>query len=385
MKWLLVLLVLLGGGVAWAAFAVPTDAAVVNGSSISQSSLNADVRAIAGSAEYQCYLNANAYMSSQGNQALPPVAGAGRGQNASDNPTANGAFVRTYLDTLIGNELLLQVAAKHDVTVTSAQLTDARTSLESHISAVMAGVFQTAQGQNPQYTCGATTPLTGKEVLATMPASFVDQEVQFVATGSALQEDLAGVGASDEDLLRYFEKHSAQFDTACFNAAEFTDQSSAQHVQAAVELGTPFAQATSSATQSGSLRCAPLAVLASELGVDVSTLEGVALNKASAPIPESGSSGTVYLVLELTKRTPTPFATAKPNVSQAVQELGAQATSVAINSAQRHASVSVNPQYGKWVDGTAQVFGPLTPEPSDVLNAPANEAPALAPTIPFSG
>jgi hypothetical protein len=385
MKWLLILLVLLGGGVAWAAFAVPSDAAVVNGSAISQSSLNADVRAIAGSAEYQCYQNANAYLSSQGSQALPPVAGAGQGQNAGDNPTANGAFVRTYLDTLIGNELLLQVAAKHDVAVTSAQLTDARASFESHISSVMAGVFQTSQGQNPQYTCGATTPLTGKEVLATMPASFVDQEVQFVATASALQEDLAGVGASDEDLLRYFEKHSAQFDTACFNAAEFSDQSSAQNVQTAVDLGTPFAQATSSATQSGSFRCAPLAVLASELRVDVSTLEGVALNKASAPIPESGSGSTVYLVLELSKRTPTPFATAKPDVAQAVQQLGTQATSVALTTAQRHASVSVNPQYGKWVAGTAQVFPPFTPEPSDVLNAPANEAPFPASASPLSG
>jgi len=384
-KWLLVLLVLLGGGVAWAAFAVPTDAAVVNGSAISQSSLNADVRAIAGSAEYQCYLNANSYLSSQGSQTLPPVAGAGQGQNAGDNPTANGAFVRTYLDTLIGNQLLLQVAAKHDVTVNSSQLNDARASLESHISSVMSEVSQTAQGQNPQYTCGTTTPLTGQEVLATMPASFVDQEVQFVATGSALQEDLAGVGASDADLLRYFEKHSAQFDTACFNAAEFSDQSSALSVQAAVGAGTPFAQATSSATQSGSFRCAPLAVLASELGTDVSTLEGVALNKASAPIPEGGSGSTVYVVLELTKRTPTPFATAKPIVSQVVEQLGSQATSVAINTAQRHASVSVDPQYGKWVEGTAQVFAPFTPEPSDVLNAPANQATVPTSASPFSG
>lgn len=385
MKWLLALLVLLGGGVAWAAFAVSANAAVVNGSAISQASLNSDVHAIAGSAEYQCYLNSNAYLSSQGSQTLPPIIGAGKGQNPGDNPTATSAFVAQYLDTLIGNELLLQVAAKHNVTVTPAQLNDGRVSLESHISVVMSNVTQTAQGQNPQYTCGAARPLTGKEVLATMPASFVDDEVQFVATASALQEDLAGVGASEADLLRYYEKHHATFDTACFNAAEYPDESSAKDVQAAVDLGTPFAQATSSAAQSGSFQCAPLAVLASELGVDVSTLEGVELNKVSAPIPESGSSGTAYLVLELTKRTPTPFAVAKPNVSQAVQQLGARATSVAINTAQRHASVSVSPQYGTWHAATAQVFTPLTPEQSWVLNAPANAPAVPATTSPFSG
>lgn len=384
MKWLLVLLVLLGGGVAAAALAVPTNAAVVNGSAISQDSLNSDVHAILGSAEYQCYLNSNAYISSQGSQTLPPSAGAGKGQNTGDNPTANSAFVATYLDTLIGNELLLQVAAMHHVTVTSTQLTDARASLESHISGVMSEVSQTAQGQNPRYTCGAASPLTGADVLATMPASFVDEEVQFVATASALQEDLAGVGASDQDLLRYYEKHQSEYDTACFNAAEYTDESSAMDVQAAVDLGTPFAQATSSAAQSGSFRCAQLAVLASELGVDVSTLEAVALNKASAPIQESGNGSNVYLVLELTKRTPTPFATAKPNVSEAVQSMGTQATSVAVSAAQRHATVTVNPQYGTWHPATATVYTPFIPLPSDVLNAPANEGTATS-SSPFSG
>jgi hypothetical protein len=213
----------------------------------------------------------------------------------------------------------------------------------------------------------------------------VDDQVQFVATASALQEDLAGVGASEGDLVRYYERHRSEFDTACFNAAEYTDQSSAQDAQAALDLGTPFAQAASSAAQSGAFQCAPLAALANELGVDVSTLDAVALHQASAPIPESGSSGNVYLVLELSKRTPTPFVTAKAIVSQVVQSLGAQATSVAINAAQRHATVTVNPQYGSWVEGTAQVHPPLTPETSWVLNAPANEPTTSASSSPFSG
>lgn len=385
MKWLLVLLVLLGGGVAAAALSVPTNAAVVDGTAIGQASLNSDISAIARSAKYQCYLNSNAYITSQGSETLPPLAGAGMGQNEGDTPTANSAFVAKYLDTLIGNELLLQVAAKHDVTVTAAQLADARASFESHISFVMAEVPRTAQGQNPQYTCGAATSLTGKAVLATMPVSFVDEQVYFFATATALQEDLAGVGASEQNLLHYYEKHRSEFDTVCFNAAEYTDEASARDVQAAVDLGTPFGPATSSAVQSGSFRCAPLIVLANNLGVDVSTLDAVALDKASAPITESGNGSTVFLVLELSKRTRTPFATAKQYVSQVVQNQGTQAMSVAINAAERRASVTVNPQYGKWVAGNASVLTPLTPEKSDVLNTSANEGSLPSSSSPFSG
>jgi hypothetical protein len=57
-KWFLALLVVVAAGLAAAALAVPTKAATVNGAVISQQTLNSDVSAIAGSAYYQCYLNA---------------------------------------------------------------------------------------------------------------------------------------------------------------------------------------------------------------------------------------------------------------------------------------------------------------------------------------
>jgi hypothetical protein len=388
-KWFLVLLVLLGGGVAYAAFAVPTNAAVVNGSAISQDSLNSDVHAIAGSAPYQCYLNSEEYLSSEGqSQGLPPVTGAGTGQNEGDNPTANSEFVATYLDTVIGHELVAQLAAKHDVTVTSSQLADARASLVNQINSVMEQVAQTAQGQNPRFSCGATTaPLTGEQVLGSLPSWFVDEQVQFLATASALNEDLAGVGSSEADLQGYYEHNRSKFDTVCFNAALFSDESSATTAQAAINSGTPFSQAAGSAAQSGTIPCTPLVAVAGELGTSISTLDSIAVGQASAPVSYNGG----YLVLELSKRTPTPYATVKPIVAQAVQEAGASATSTAINAAERRASVSVDPRYGTWVPVSASVLTPFTPEPSDVLNASANEATVSTPTStspstsPFSG
>ena len=126
MKRLIVLLVLLAGGLAAAAVFVPTNAATVNGTTVSQSQLNSDVSAIAGSAEYQCYLNSEDYLASNGASELPPVTGAGKGQNPGDDPTATSAFVATYLDTEIGHQLVLQLAARRGITVTQAELDAAR-------------------------------------------------------------------------------------------------------------------------------------------------------------------------------------------------------------------------------------------------------------------
>ena len=383
MKRFIVLLVLVGGGLAVAAFAVPTNAAVVNGSAISQGSFNSDVTAIAKSADYQCYLNSQEYISSGGGQ-LVPVTGAGTGQNPGDHPTATTGFAATYLDTEIGHEIVLQLAGQRHVTVTSADLVSARTALSNQISSVMGEVAQTAQGTNPRFTCSVTgQPISGNEVLASMPASFVNQEVQFVATVTALQEDLAGVGSSGGDLQRYYEAHASRFDTACFTVAVYQSEADANTAAAKVASGTPFSQVASQAQQGGPQGCIVLSDIAADLPSDP-TLATLPNGTVSAPIDDNGT----WLLLQITSRTPTSFARAQPSVSRAVQALGTKATQAALTAAERHASVSVDPRYGVWAPDQAVISVPFTPETSDILNASANEAP-LAPTSattsPFSG
>ena len=86
---------------------------------------------------------------SSGAEQLPPVDRRRQDQNAGDHPTANSAFVATYLDTEIGHQLVLQVADDRHVTVTPAQLADARTNLAGQITAVMTQILQTAAGPEP--------------------------------------------------------------------------------------------------------------------------------------------------------------------------------------------------------------------------------------------
>ena len=152
-----------------------------------------------------------------------------------------------------------------------------------------------------------------------MPSSFVDEQVQFVATATALQEDLSGVGSSATDLENYFHAHGAEFDTACLTAAVFSSESAAQDAAAQVASGTPFATVASNTSSSGggAQGCAVLADLVSQLPADAN-LESLATGAVSAPVNDNGT----YLLLQITSRTPTPYSKAQAAVANAVQRGG---------------------------------------------------------------
>jgi parvulin-like peptidyl-prolyl isomerase len=371
MKWLLLLLVVLAGGVAAAAFAVPTNAVVVNGTAISQQSLNSDLTAIAGSPEYQCYVNSQALVSSNGQQVLPPVSGAGKSQDPDHHPTATTSYTASYLDLRIQHELVLQLAAQRHIEVTQAQLDQARSDYTTQITRVMAEIAQTAEGQNPRYTCGSTTPLTGSEVLATMPSSFVDQQVQFVATTVALEEDLSGIGSSESDLQAYFEQHRSEFDTVCVVLAGYSTESDATAAAAKVAAGTPFSQVAQQAQQPQQ-GCVNQSQLSAQL--PGAKLDSLAVGAVSEPIQVSSG----YILLQVTSRTPADYSQVKSDVSQAAQEKGSSKASTAITAVTRHADVSIDPRYGVWVSTAGQVFIPFVPKTSDVLNPVANSPVAAA-------
>jgi hypothetical protein len=383
MKRFLVLLVVLAGGVAWAALSIPSNAATVNGTSISQADLNSEVSAIANSAYYQCYLNSEEYLSSQGSMEEPPVLGAGTGQYPGDHPTATTAFVASYLETDIGHELALQLAAERHVSMTQAGLATGRTDLTGQITEVMSEILQTQQGQNVKYSCSLTgQAITGHEVLDSMPASFVDQQVQFVAEITALEEDLAGVGSSPADLQNYFDSHGTKFDTACISAAVYSSESAAQDAAASVAFGTSFSTLVSNTASAGggAQGCHPLPEWESSLPSDAD-LGSLRNGVVSSPI----SVNNMYVLLQITSRTPTTYSDAETDVANVVQQAGATATQKALAADERRSSVTVNPRYGVWVPVNASVLTPFTPDPTDVLNAAANEPPAVPATASGSG
>jgi hypothetical protein len=374
-KRLIVLLIVVAGGLAAAAFAVPSNAASVNGVSISQQQLNSDLAAIANSPGYQCFLNAEQAVGSGGQSALPTIDGAGQAVGSGSHPTITAAFAANYLDTAIGRQLILELAAKDHLQVTSADLAAARTTLKAQITGVLQEVSSTA------FACKGSTP-TANEVLASMPSSFVAQTVRFDATVSVFEEQAAGVGSSTADLQRYYGAHASEFDQACFTVAEYTSQSDATAALASVAAGTPFAQVAAQVAGGGPQGCQILYGVATALPAG-SNLETLPLNTVSQPIAENST----YLLVEITKRTPSPFAKARTSVEAAVQNAGASKARTRINAAEKTAAISVDQRYGTWVQSQAQILAPSTPIPGDVLNPAVNgtATAASSTTTPATG
>jgi hypothetical protein len=358
-KRLILLLIVLAGGLAAAAFAVPSNAATVNGVAISQDQVNSDLTAIAHSPDYQCFLNAEELVGTGGQTGLPPIAGVGQPTGSGAHPAATASFASNYLDTLIGHQLVLELAAKLHLPVNPADLTAAHTELLGQMTAILQDVA------GSKYACGTgSVAPTAANVLATMPTSFVNRNLQFDATVSVFEEHEAGVGSSTADLENYFTAHSSAFDTTCFTAAEYTSQSAAEAAAATVAAGTPFAQVAAQVSGGGPQGCDILYGIASSLPAG-SNVQDLPLGTVSSPIAVNSD----YLLIQITKRTPTPFAQAESEVQSAVQNAGANKVRSVVNAAEKTAAISVDQRYGQWTPAKAQVIPPSSPLPGDVLNA----------------
>ncbi len=357
MKRLIVLLIVLAGGLAAACFAVPSNAATVNGESISQDAFNSDLNAIAASADYRCFLTAEEAVATGGQTSLPSIEGSGQSGDGTSNATVSTSFAAYYLDNEIGHQLVLQLAAERNLQVTTADVAGARSELTNQITAVLSDVT------GSQYACA--TGATAAEVLGSMPASFVDKTVKFDATANVLEEHAAGVGSTAADLERYFNAHAANFDTACFTVAEYTSEADATAAAATVAAGTPFSTVAAQTQGGGPQGCAILYGVASTLptGTD---LQNLPLNTVSSPIAVNSN----YLLIEITQRTPSSFAQARTEVESAVEAAGAAKAGKIIQAAEKRANISVDRRYGEWV--ATQVLPPPSPPASDLLNPTVN-------------
>jgi hypothetical protein len=352
-KRLIVLLIVLAGGLAAAAFAVPSNAASVNGVAISKQQLNSDLNAIAGSADYRCFLSAEQAVATGGATPLPSLDGTAHIGDGTSRQTVTTGFASYYLETAIGHQLVLGLAAQRHLHVTPQDLAAARAEYEGQITGILTDVASS------KFTCGSAT--TANEVLGSVPGSFTDRTVRFDATVSVLEEDVAGVGSTTADLQRYFGNHSAEFDTACLTVAGYSSQAEAQAGAAAVAFGTPFSTVAAQTQGGGPQKCEILYGIAASLPAG-NGLETLPLNTVSNPISDNGD----YFLVEITKRTPTSFAKAKTAVENAVQTAGASKASTLIEAAEKSANISVDPRYGKW--SATRVIPPTPPPTADLLN-----------------
>ncbi len=365
MKRFVVLLILLAGGLAAAAFVVPSNAASVDGVSISQQQFNSDLHAIAKSPGYQCFLDAEEAVGTDGETSLPSFSGTVPIGEAGSQPTVTAAFAANYLNTVIAHQVVFSLAASRHLRLTRVQLATGRQELIGQVDEVLSDVT----GSKFACTSGGGA-LTAKELLASLPSSFVATTVRFDATVNVLEDDLSGVGSSEADLQRYFTEHRVEFDDDCFTVAEYASETDAEAAESQVAYGTSFgtvAEAAAAANgQSSPQVCAIFSRVAASL--PAGSITNLALNTVSNPIAD----GSNYLVLEITSQHPVSYATARDEVIEAVQSAGATRADREIEAAEKRADVSVDRRYGRWRPASVQVIPPVSPAAVDVLNPSAN-------------
>jgi len=358
MKRLLGLLVAVAVVVALGAFMVPSNAATVNGTGISQATLNADLTAIAKSTGYQCILNAQVAVQTNGQSSGLIVYGVGSSQ-ANPNSFAMG-FTDGWLQELIRGELVSQLAAAHDVTVSAADLSSARADVTASLSSTLSEV------SGSRYQCSGTAA----QILGSMPTSFVDQMVRNQATFEALYAHAAGHPLTTAGLGAYFALHRHSFDTLCLRGLGAATSAEAQGYRDKLALGTPFAQVAASSGQPTTVTCIPPS--SSSYDQAASVLSGVAVGGVSQVF--SDQSG--YAVVQLVSRKPSTFAQARPAVHDAVLAAGARLAGATLTRYASRADITVDPRYGRWVAAPALTIKPPQSPPLSTLLAPAANLPA---------
>jgi len=352
MKRFLVALVVAAALVVVAAFQVPSDAATVNGASISQQSLDANLSAIAGSSGFQCYLGVGLELAQENTSGLFPVYGAGASE--SDPTTYNTAFVRYWLTQMLSDELVAQVVTARHLAVTPADLVLGRESLVQQITAVFSD-YQSEAGRS----CGTT----GSALLASLPAGFRSDEIEVQAERDVLLAHEAGYGLDTTSLERYFTTHRRKFDTVCISYVLFPSKSDATTALGKIAAGTPIA-GTGTLTSIG---CAMRSAITSL----PSSVTDLAPGKVSAPLSAGTATGK-YALLEVTSQRSTTFAAARTGVVQALLTAGSAKAGAVLEVANRRAHVTADPRYGRVKPRSVAIGSPAGPPKALVPDPEAN-------------
>jgi hypothetical protein len=357
MKRLLVLLVAVAAVVMLAAFRIPSEAATVNGAAISEATLNADLTAIGKSAGYQCVLNAQIAVQTNGQSSTLIVYGVGSSQ-ANPQSFAMG-FTDGWLQELIRNELVAQLAAARRVAVGPADLASARADLTASLTTTL------GQVAGSRYQCAGTAG----QILGSMPSSFVDQMVRTQATFESLDAHAAGYPLTAAGLSAYYALHRRSFDTVCVRGLGAATSAQATTYRDRLAFGTPFAQVAASANQPPTVTCIPPS--SSSYQHAVSLLAGVAVGGVSQVFADQSE----YAVIQLVSRRPSTFAQASSAVHDAVLASGSQRLGATLTRVASTAAVTVDPRYGRWLPSPALTIKPPQSPPLGSLLAPAANLP----------
>jgi hypothetical protein len=326
-------------------------AASVNGDTVTVSTINSRMNALAQTTVGQCFYAASHQVD------LTGAEGAG----------GSGTYVNQFAKTVVGDQvgflLTAQYAAQLGIHLTASDLSASLTTYSEVIDGEIGTYDQeaTAGGQLSLCQKADGTAYTGQELVSALPAEVRNDQV----TNFAIEQRLLAHGAdlSDAAVLNYYAANTSQFTTACVSVIATDTQAAADAVVTKLNAGASFstlATSTStdpqSAANGGSLGC----TFTEARVLEALGLTTISVNQPVTPIEASGGTWEVF---EVTSLTPTPVAQAAPQVRQAILYSTANTQRLAgeLQRFGRRSSVAVNPQYGTWSPLTLGVVSPPSP------------------------
>ena len=361
-----VVVLVVAGGLASACQVTPP-AASVNGTTIQISTLNDQLQAFETTQAGACLLTIEAAGS----------AVQVRGQGAAG--TYNMSFAGSVLHQGVSNILYEQYAADRHIQVTPAETATAKSEVESFLDGSISTQLSQANAAGQQSFCQTNTgqAVTGAQVLAGLPASLREAQIQ----SQAIEDRLLARGATitAADIAAYYAKNPTQFTGACVSAILTDSQVHANELLAQINGGAPFASVAkansldqTSAANGGALGCNfTAASVEQQLQVPSITV--------GAPVgPVQEASSGAWVIFEVTGEVAQSLADATPTIRQDLLRSTSNQTRVAneVRRFARHSSISVDPRYGTWT--ISRIVPPPGPRPSDLLAAAVNGAAANA-------
>jgi PPIC-type PPIASE domain len=351
-----VVLLLASGALASACNVAPT-AAVANGTAISTGSLNSQLRTLESTEFGACLL-----------QLENPQLTSASGQGAGGPGTYTMAFAGGVLESQVEQLLTQQFASSKGLSVSSADLSTAKSDLASTLDGeISSAVQESTENGTTSFCVGPSgSNLTGAQLLQGLPASVSAAQVLNQAYDEKLLAD--GANLSGSALFNYYVANKSEFTTECVSRIVTDSQDAANQVVAQLDAGASFAEVakassidTQTAANGGSLGCTY-----TEAEVDQALEQSnITVNRPTSPVQDSGTGQ--WFIYEVTSQTLVPLATAKSVVRRELLQATANVNRVdkEIVIFAHRSDVSINPQYGTWDRLT--IAPPVAPPPQFLL------------------
>lgn len=346
-------------------------ALTVNGTEVSQSTVDGEIEDLAGLAD-----------------ACPdsPFATSffGEGGTGTDNVTTEATA--SILQRRVVAVILQEEVERRDLEVSDGDLDTAKqefiTQLDSVCGAAAADPTATTT------TAADAAAVTGQEAFDALSVEYQDFQAELGAQAAVLADALAADAqeanaVSDEEVRAFYDDNQSQFDQRCVSHILVDDEATANDLLTQLQGGADFAtlaQAnstdTGSAAQGGDLGCQAAGAFVPEFEA---AIDEATVGEVFGPVQTQFG----YHLILVNSKGVQPFDEVEDQIRQQLEDPGVNPLDQFINEALADAEVEVNPRYGTWDTDQLTVVPPEGPaSPTTTVVLPDG---ATATTLPAGG